>query len=157
MNSFLITFKPSTENPERGWPIEELQHVVRRHQRGERVVEPWRFANQKDVSVGDRVFALRQGKAGPAIFGYGSVAGAPTRRGGTPVEFDLIVDPDSEVLVTREELSAIPGGSKYWRTQSSGILFHHLLPPRSKILCYADPSQRSLMTEARIQTGSRTN
>jgi 5-methylcytosine-specific restriction protein A len=102
--------------------MEELQRVVKRHQRGERVVEPWRFANQKDVSVGDRVFALRQGKAGPAIFGYGSIAGARTRRGATPVEFDMILNPDSEVLVTREELSAIPEGSKYWRTQSSGIL-----------------------------------
>jgi 5-methylcytosine-specific restriction protein A len=39
-----------------------------------------------------------------------------------PVEFDVIVDPENEVLVTREELSAILGGSKYWRTQSSGIL-----------------------------------
>lgn len=125
MNSFLVTFKPSTENPERGWPIEELQHVVRRHQRGEQFVEPWRFANQKDLSVGDRVFALRQGKGGPAIFGYGSIVGAPARRSGTlraPVEFDVIVDPETEVLVTRKELSAIPSSSKYWRTQSSGIL-----------------------------------
>ena len=46
--------------------------MVMRHQRGERFAEPWRFKNQKDVSVGDRFFALRQGKAGPAIFGYGS-------------------------------------------------------------------------------------
>src|SRR5689334_14889799 len=107
MNSFLITFKPSTESAERGWQIEELQHLVRRHQRGERFAEPWRFANQKDVSVGDRVFALRQGKAGPAIFGYGSIAGPPARRGGIlriPVEFEVIADPESEVLVTREEL-----------------------------------------------------
>lgn len=125
MSSFLVTFKPSTENPERGWPIEELQRLVRRHRSGERFAEPWRFANQKDVSVGDRFFALRQGKAGPIIFGYGSIAGPPVRSGGTlraPVEFDVIVDPNNEVLVTREELLAIPGSSKYWRTQSSGIL-----------------------------------
>ena len=64
-------------------------------------------------------------KGGPAIFGYGSIVGAPARRSGTlraPVEFDVIVDPETEVLVTRKELSAIPSSSKYWRTQSSGIL-----------------------------------
>lgn len=125
MNSFLVTFKPSTESAERGWPIEELQRVVRRHKSGERFAEPWRFANQKDVSVGDRVFALLQGKAGPAIFGYGSIAGAPARRRGTlraPVEFEVIEDPENELLVTREELLAIPESRKYWHAQSSGIL-----------------------------------
>lgn len=122
MNSFLVTFKSSTENRERGWPIQELQRIVRRHQHGERIVEPWRFANQKDVSFGDRIFGLRQGKAGPAIFGYGRIAGPRARDGNIPVEFDRIVDPDTEVLVTREELLGILGGAKYWRTQSSGIL-----------------------------------
>jgi hypothetical protein len=132
MSAFLITFKPSTENPERGWPIEQIQQLVSRRQRGERVVEPWRFANRKDVSIGDRVFALRQGKAGPTIFGYGSIAGAPTGQR-VPVEFDSIVNPDIEVLVTRSELSAIPGSSKYWRTESSGILL-----PESIVLALED-------------------
>jgi hypothetical protein len=54
MNSFLITFKPSKENPQRGWPVEELQRLVRRHHAGERVVEEWRFHNRKDVSLGKR-------------------------------------------------------------------------------------------------------
>ena len=28
MNSFLITYEPAAENPERGWPLEELQKLV---------------------------------------------------------------------------------------------------------------------------------
>jgi len=140
MNSFLVTFKPSTESAERGWPIEELQRMVKRHKSGEHFAEPWRFANQKDVSLGDRVFALRQGKAGPAIFGYGSIAGAPARHGGPlrfPVEFGVIVDPENEVLITREELLAIPEGRKYWRAQSSGILLPRSIARRARRSCGA--------------------
>ena len=76
MNSFLITFKAASENPENGWPIEALRRLVKQRQAGEETVEPWRFHNRKDVSIGDRVFLLRQGKAGPAIIGYGEIAGA---------------------------------------------------------------------------------
>jgi hypothetical protein len=43
MNSFLITYKPATENRKRGWPIEELRKLVRKHQIGEKAIEPWRF------------------------------------------------------------------------------------------------------------------
>jgi hypothetical protein len=53
MKSFLITFKPATESPDRGWPLEKLQRLVRRHQAGERAVEAWRFHNRKAVSLGD--------------------------------------------------------------------------------------------------------
>jgi hypothetical protein len=113
MNSFLITFKPATESQERGWPLEELQRLVRRRQAGERVVEAWRFHNRKAVSLGDRVFLLRQGKAGPAIIGYGEVVGAPDDSTGAwmaPVQFESIVDPTSEVLATTKDLLAISDG-----------------------------------------------
>jgi hypothetical protein len=39
MGTFLITFKPASENPERGWPLEELQSLVRRLSRGDTVEE----------------------------------------------------------------------------------------------------------------------
>lgn len=125
MKSFLITFKPAAENPEHGWPLEELQRLVKRHRAGERVVEAWRFHNRKAVSLGDRVFLLRQGKAGSAIIGYGEVAGNLQNDTGAwmaPVLFESIVDPTTEVLATKGELNAINGGQRFWRIQSSGVL-----------------------------------
>jgi hypothetical protein len=62
MTSFLITFKPSAESPERGWPLEDLQKLVHRFHRQGTVEDNWRFMNRKDVSIGDRVFLLLQGK-----------------------------------------------------------------------------------------------
>lgn len=124
MNSFLITFKPASESPERGWPIEELQKLVRRQRAGERVVEPWRFHNRKDVSLGDRVFTLLQGRDGPAIIGYGEVAGKPQLTDDywhVPVQFEELTDPSTEVLLNKRDLIAIEGGQKFWRAQASGV------------------------------------
>jgi len=123
MKSFLITFKPATENPELGWPIEKLQTLVKRHLAGERVEEKWRFYNQKDVSHGDRVFLLLQGKSGPAIIGYGKVSGEPEaeKKGRQMIQFEAVVDPTTQVLASREDLLAIDGSDGIWSTQRSGI------------------------------------
>jgi len=124
MNSFLITFKPDTENPERGWPLTELQKLVQRCRAGEPTVEAWRFHNRKAVALGDRVFLLLQGKEGPAIIGYGKVIGTPQNDEGTwfvPVQFESIVDPTTEVFANREDLLTIGQGQNAWRTQSSGV------------------------------------
>jgi predicted HNH restriction endonuclease len=123
MNSFLITFKPDTESRERGWPLENLQKLVSRHRAGERVEEKWRFHNRKDVSPGDRVFLLLQGKSGPAIIGYGKVVGKPSGKNTKRemIQFEVLVDPTTESLASRDDLLAIDGGKNIWRTQASGV------------------------------------
>jgi 5-methylcytosine-specific restriction enzyme A len=124
MSAFLITFKPATENPKRGWPISKLQKLVRQISNGEPTEEPWRFINRKDALESDRVFLLLQGKGGPAIIGYGKISGAPQMTSGTPqipVRFERLVDPSGQVLATKEELFAIRGGERFWRIQSSGV------------------------------------
>jgi len=71
------------------------------------------------------VFLLNQGKNGPAIIGYGKVAGLPELESGkwrAGIQFDSLVDPTTEVLVDREDLLAINGGHRFWRTQASGVL-----------------------------------
>lgn len=123
MKSFLITFKPDTESPERGWPLKSLQKLVNRQQAGEEVEVDWRVHNRKDSSVGDRVFLLLQGKSGPAIIGYGRISGAPkrTRRQWyTPVQFESLVDPQMESLVPKEVLLQM--NTNIWRTQASGVM-----------------------------------
>lgn len=49
MKSFLIPFKPAHENPERGWPLEELQRLARLRATGHRAVE---MATLDDPEVG---------------------------------------------------------------------------------------------------------
>jgi hypothetical protein len=123
MKSFLITFKPATENPERGWPLTEIQDLVKRHRTGERFQEKWRFHNRKSVSIGDRVFLLLQGKRGPAIVGCGRVTGAPKNKkmNWRMVQFDDLVDPSTEALVGKEDVRSIEEGQRFWRTQASGV------------------------------------
>lgn len=124
MMSFLITFKPAAENPVLGWPLEELQKLVVRYRAGEEVIQPWRFHNRKDVALGNRVFLLLQGKCGPAIIGYGEVAGQAEELSGkwyVPIRFESIVDPTVEVFANRDDLFAIKQGRPYWRIQSSGV------------------------------------
>jgi len=124
MKSFLITYKPATENPDLGWPIEELRRLVKTNRAGQKAIEPWRFRNIKDVRIGDRVFLLLQGKGGPAIIGYGEVAGRPENDSGkwfVPVQFDAIVDPTVECLADRDAVRSIQGGDRFWRIMSSGV------------------------------------
>ena len=124
MKAFLITYKPATENPELGWPIEELRRLVKTNQAGQRAIEPWRFRNLKDVKIGDRVFLLLQGKSGPAIIGYGEIAGRHENNSGdwfVPVEFETIVDPTVECLADRDAVRSIEGGDRFWRIMSSGV------------------------------------
>jgi 5-methylcytosine-specific restriction protein A len=123
MKSFLITFKPATESPDRGWPLEDLQKLVSRLRSEGSVEDSWRFHNRKNVSAGDRVFLLLQGKSGPAIIGCGRVVGQVGRknRKWEMIRFEILVDPTKEVLVSREELMAIRGPN-IWRTQASGVL-----------------------------------
>lgn len=124
MTSFLITFKPASENPKRGWPLAELQNLIRRMRNGVSVEEKWRFQNRKDVAHGDRAFLLLQGKRGPALIGYGRVSGAPEIEAGkrvVPITFENLVDPTTQVLAGKDDLRAIGEGQRLWRTQSSGV------------------------------------
>ena len=123
MNSFIITYKPVTESPERGMSEKYFAGVVRKLDRGEDAVEPWRF-RAVGSAIGDRVFLLLQGRMGPAIIGYGRVAGPRgirERQPGLLVRFEKLVDPeDGDVLAGKDELAAVP--EKYLRTQFSGRL-----------------------------------
>lgn len=153
MSSFLITFKPATENAKQGWPLAELQRVVARVNASGSAVEPWRFHNRKEAHIGDRAFLLLQGKQGPAIIGYGRVAGTAERRQGqwqTPVRFERLVDPSRNVLANRSDLPNAAGAEKLWRTQSSGVRI-----PNS----VADALEHSVVGRVAkpISTGSETN
>jgi hypothetical protein len=144
MTSFLITFKPSAESPERGWPLEDLQKLVHRFHRQGTVEDNWRFINRKDVSIGDRVFLLLQGKGGPAIIGYGTVIGRPYKDQGTwsaSIRFDTLTDPSKEVLATRDEVLAIDGAQRLWRSQASGVHIPDAIATALELLVVGKPAK----------------
>src|SRR5580765_3974708 len=116
MTSFLITFKPSAESPERGWPLEDLQKLVHRFHRQGTVEDNWRFINRKDVSTGDRVFLLLQGKGGLRLSDTerSSVGRTRTRALGV-LRFGLTHSrTPKEVLATSDEVLAIDGAQRLW-------------------------------------------
>jgi predicted HNH restriction endonuclease len=154
MNAFLITFKPETENPNLGMPMSSLLSMVKRNRSGKTVTEPWRFHNRKDVSTGDRVFLLIQGKLGPAIIGYGQIVGelanSPKRE--QTIELISIVDPTGKTLASKAELKRIKGSDLLWRTQASGVM----VPPAiaSKLETLVKRNASSLMKERQTDLSS---
>jgi 5-methylcytosine-specific restriction enzyme A len=123
MTSYLICWKPSTENPEQGWPEELLATLADTLIKSGSAVEPWRFNRRSGLIVGERVFLVRQGKRGHAILGYGAIDGEPLAKDrGVPVSFEALVDPRSNlVFATSAELQEIKPGRHPWGTQSSGV------------------------------------
>lgn len=122
MPAFLITCKPSVENPKLGNAFEDIRKLLLRKATGEPVTELWRFRN-RSATLNDRVFLLLQGRLGPAIVGYGKVIGLPQKSSGTwrvKVEFESVVDPASEALADRNDLRSIDQGDRFWRMAFSG-------------------------------------
>lgn len=126
--AYLITWKPDTENEEKGWPEASLKKLYEQlRDRGE-VQEVWRFARQKGVEQGARVYLVRQGRRGQALLGFGHIAEAPEPGGdrNARIRFEALVDPTSaKVFATQDELHCITTQPGVWNTQSSGVL----LPP----------------------------
>lgn len=125
VKTFLITFKPLSENFKSGWPLENLQALVRRLNNGEQAQEEWRFRNSK-ASEDDRVFLLLQGKQGPAIIGYGRTSGRPYKdskkdKWMVTVRFESLIDPSKEApLANKKDLFLVKDKNHPWYTQHSG-------------------------------------
>jgi hypothetical protein len=120
--SFLITYKP--DSPIHGWPKEKFQRLIEDFHVYGVAEEKWRFASHKKVVPGDRAFLLLQGKAGPAIIGYGRVTGKAEyhrEKWLVPIKFEGLVNPP-EALATKEFLLSIEGGKPLWNTPFSGRL-----------------------------------
>ena len=135
MTAHLITFRPKEETPNRGMPLAELRRLIRMRTANKPVVVKWRFHGYRQASLGDRVFLLLQGKHGPAVIGYGAIAGSPEKTRGQwciPVSFGVLVDPTIKSLATRGELLAL--GESEWRTQVSGVSLNPNLANRMEKL-----------------------
>jgi len=125
VNSFLITFKPDTENPRLGFSLKSVQNLAWKLFRRGHITDPWRFRNRKDVKPGDRVFLLMQGKHGPALIGYGNAGqrnGVHEGRTWRDIDFEQLVDPAVRVLAGEADLRAIRGAAPWLQVRTSGVL-----------------------------------
>jgi 5-methylcytosine-specific restriction protein A len=145
-SSYIITWKPATENTELGWDESNLTRLFESFQANGYAEEEWRFKRRTDVQLGERVFLVRQGRKGHALLGTGiilSLTSHPERT--ARIRFDRLVDTRSkEVLATAAELKAIPEGQKWWGTQSSGVLL-----PVGVAQSLAKLAERTPVTDAR--------
>jgi 5-methylcytosine-specific restriction enzyme A len=144
--SYIITWKPSTENSELGWDESNLTKLYEEYKTTGFAEEAWRFKRRTDVKPGERVYLVRQGRRGHALLGTGtilSLAANPDRT--ARIRFDRLVDTRSkDVLATSSELKAITGGAKWWGTQSSGVLL-----PAEIAESLAQLAERSPVTDAK--------
>lgn len=140
MTSFLITYKPTEESPELGWPIAELRRLIKTYKEKGEATEKWRFHNRRDVEIGARVYLLLQGRKGPAIIGFGKVAGSPEKnqagRWFVPVQFENLIDPDAKPLVGKNDLFSLD--KTIWRTQSSGVRIPDQIAKELELLAAGD-------------------
>lgn len=126
--AYLITWKPDTENKEKGWPEASLKKLYEKLRDKGDVQEVWRFSRHKGVKPGERVYLVRQGRRGQALLGFGHIVEAPKPSGArnARISFEALVNPTSEkVFATQDELRSITSQPGVWNTQSSGVL----LPP----------------------------
>ena len=158
MTAHLIAFRPKEENPNKGMPLAELRRLIRMRTANKPVVVKWRFHGYRQASLGDRVFLLLQGKHGPAVIGYGAIAGSPENTRGQwciPVSFGSLVDPTIKALATRDELLAL--GESEWRTQASGISLNPNLAHRLEKLVVGRLQEETAQRDRIPKDGPRAN
>jgi hypothetical protein len=67
MSTYLLTWKPRT------WHWKDFDLRVAASARHEIVGEPWSCGNRQNITEGNRVFLLRQGRDSPGLIGSGWV------------------------------------------------------------------------------------
>jgi 5-methylcytosine-specific restriction endonuclease McrA len=128
MADFLFTWNPKVR-----FPYEELRKIVDRFDAGEPVVEGWQCAAHVKIRVGDRAYLFKQGKEPRGVFGLGRVDGPPKAIGTAgagkrkayevPIRFELLLDPTSELLITKDALLRLGVSDQTLNHQASGFTF----------------------------------
>src|SRR5256885_7274213 len=111
MPAFLITWRPAGEIEGRGWPESNIRVLTKKLTKNGTVTEPWTFRSYRQAKKGNRVFLVRQGKQGQALFGYGRIINIPEpNERSVDVAFEALRVPSVDVLATEEELHKIASG-----------------------------------------------
>jgi putative restriction endonuclease len=123
-NNYLFTWTP------KGWPYASLRSLVDDFEVGKKVTEPWRCSAHKSIQPGDTAYFLKLGDRPQGIFGVGTVTAPAVKNSGAlpgqnawqiPIAFRQVVDPTQRLLVSEEELAAIPVALHTWHPRGSGV------------------------------------
>lgn len=126
MNAYLITHNPDN------WAWTDFKTKVESAKSGIKVTEQWTCHNQ-NVVIGDRIFIIRTGNKGRGIFGAGRCvresyqaphynpekAANGENASRIDVEFDYLLDPDSDELLDPTEIDE--NSLQDWYPRNSGI------------------------------------
>jgi 5-methylcytosine-specific restriction protein A len=124
MNTYLFARNPAK------WPWPEISEAAAQLRSGSKVQEAWNCVSHKKIKPGDRAFISRVGSAPRGLFASGHVASEPflsRSRKGNPIynvtiNFDVLLDPDHEPILTTEVLNIGKLATQLWTPQSSGIV-----------------------------------
>jgi HNH endonuclease len=130
MPTFLLTW-----NPERFVEWDDLAETAAKTARGETYRGNWSSGNTKSIVEGDRLFLLKQGPEPKGIMGSGRAvsgcyeadhwdeakAAAGRKSLFVEVEFDRILDPESEPILSPSVFTTGALSKVYWRPPASGF------------------------------------
>ena len=126
MTAYLLTW-----NPKR-WPPDEVQGIAKVLRRKRTVKGQWSCASSNQIRKGDRLFIMKQGRDPRGIFGSGWATSdafkAPHWKENSQSKssmyvkliWDSMVDPDSQPILSREDLKRRYVNEPNWDAQSSG-------------------------------------
>ena len=116
-----------------GWnPIkfkwETLAEDIGKLAKDGKLEENWSVASHKSIRPGDRAYIVRLGAEPRGIFASGVVSSEPypaERRGRSyfriKIELDVLLNPDTEPILTLDHLNTDRLGFQTWTPQASGI------------------------------------
>jgi 5-methylcytosine-specific restriction protein A len=129
MPTYLLAWNPNR------WVWEGYEELVDKVQAGLEVTEPWSCGRNRSIRASDRVFLIRLGLEPRGINASGDVLSdvyedlhwdsTLAESGKTPlfvdVRIEAILNPETERIITRDELHSPPMSGMHWDTQISGI------------------------------------
>jgi hypothetical protein len=122
-NTYLFAWNPVK------WPWPEIGEAAAQLKTGHKVQEAWHCVSHKKVKPGDRAFISRVGSVPRGLFASGHVASEPFLAKGrnkdvhnVMIDFDVLLDPDQEPILTTEILNIGKLATQLWTPQSSGII-----------------------------------
>lgn len=124
MPTYLLTYNPTH------WEWDDLPEIALQSADGEIIVESWSTGSSKRIRTGDRIFLLKQGPEPRGIIGSGAAQsdvydGEHWDGSGRPanfvdVAFDVLLDPESQPILSRASLDRPELAAQHWDPQGSG-------------------------------------
>jgi 5-methylcytosine-specific restriction enzyme A len=125
MKTYLLVWNPIR------WPWEHIEKNIEEVNKFGKCSENWSCANNKSIEQGDRVFLIKVGTEPKGIIGAGYVitppypgkhwSGENKETLYVDVEFEALLNPDKEPILTLDILKVGKLAAQHWTPQSSGI------------------------------------